>query len=169
MAAPVKREKYANRYRGRLTFGASAATGVQESFNTGMNIGAGSAYKWTLLAASIQPNTFAGLVVPSTFSLQAQLAIGNQTGMLDQDDMQCISTVARSTYVSAGGANAIDWPLVFPIHSPIPVFAQALTISLVGTNVATLNSIEFAYDLWYVTSPVNKDEMLEYLAAFGQV
>lgn len=166
----IRKQMYADRYRGRFSFGGDASTAVFESFNTGMNVGRETAYKWTLMAATIGPaNTddMAGMADNELF--HAQLMIGTHTAFVEQDDMQCITDVmVCRDYVTSGGTLE-QWPVVFPILSPLPVFAQTLTIGMQGTNLASQNSKEYAYCLWYVPTPTNETEMVEYLAAFGQV
>lgn len=166
----MRKQIYADRYRGRLSFGADASTTVYESFNTGMNVGRETAYKWTLLGATVGPANVDDVpTIASGGQFQAQLLIGTQTALVEVDDMQCISDVKLSNpLVTNGGAFQV-FPLAFPILSPLPVFAQVITFAMKGANVAALNSKEWAYELWFMPTPTNETEMVEYLAAFGQV
>jgi hypothetical protein len=153
-----------------LAFGADSSVAVFESFNTGMNIGQRDPMKWIIVGASIGP---AGVGdVPSVTdagSYEAQLSIGTQAAMLEPDDMQVISSLTFMFDVLTSGAHCWQFPFRFPILSPIPVFAQTITVGMDGTNVAALQNFDYAYEIVYFTAPIVAGEIEEYLAAFGQV
>lgn len=172
MGKMKRRDVFANRKRGVLTFGADATTVQVDAFETGMNIGQLDPYKWIILGASIGAVSYTnGLANPAIANtgFYAQLALGNQTGQVDPDDSQAISSVSFASDFDTSGANAVNLPLVFPILSPIPVFSKEITVSIRGTNSAAINSTAWYYEIWYVTAPIGQDEILEYMAAFGQV
>jgi hypothetical protein len=166
----VRKERFANRYRGTLTFGADASVYQHDTFNTGMNVGQSSAFAWTILGVTIGPNDYTDIdEAANSGAFIAQLAIGAQDAIIDQDDMQAVSTKTMHASAAAGSSFFYEFPLVFPILSPIPVFAQQLTIGMQATNVALFNSDTWAYEIVYVQTPVSQQDIVEYLAAFGQV
>lgn len=165
-------DMFANRVRGEITFGASAADAVYDHIKTGMNVGQLGAYKWVVLAAHIQPATDQGHVNlgdSSTF-VQAQIAVGEQVLLEDQSDAKVVSHCRYSGDITGGaGMTAWPWPLRFPIHAPIPVFASNLSVLLQGTNIASMNATKWSYEIWYITRPISNNEITEYLAAFGEL
>lgn len=170
----VKAERFVNRYRGEITSLADATTVVAVTVNTGMNVGRASAFKWVLLAAELMPkhDSFPIVVGASAEQqgLKAQLCIGTQTAFLDGDDMQVVCEAARGGYMYTSGGMDQPWPLMFDVAYPLPVFAQTLTMLLKsGVDHAGLDSVTYTFTLWYVMQGINEGEIVEYLAAFGQV
>jgi hypothetical protein len=170
----VRPERFVNRYRGEITSGANSATAVAATINTGMNVGRADAFKWVLLGASLMPkHDELGVVIAAsgtTNAFHAQLCIGTQAAFLDGDDMQVICEGHKSNYWITSGVAAHDWPMVLDVIYPLPVFAQTLTL-LIKTNVdnAQLQNFVWTFTLWYVMQGIAQGEIVEYLAAFGQV
>lgn len=170
--AKKRRDVFANRTRQSVTSGADASTAVFDTWETGMNVGQADPTKWVILGASATPKPSevpAALTSGTDIRISLQIMIGEQTAMLDPDDMQLVSQCSWSCDVLTDGCTNAKFPLVFPILSPIPVFAHQMSIGVVGTNVAVLNSKTWYVDIWYVTAPIAQDEIVEYLAAFGQI
>lgn len=168
----VRRDRYINRYRGRLTTGADSTTCVYSSFNTGMNVGRVDPMKWVITHFAMWPNGIVH-VLPhaSGQTVKAQLALGNQTALLDGDDMQLICEAAFLAHeASAVSYPESPWPLRGFLPAPVPVFAQSLTVLFdSAANVAGLQSKSMVYEIGYIMAPITQDEIVEYLSAFGQV
>jgi len=167
----AKRDVFVNRVRGRITFEAPATTEVFETFNTGMNVGRSDPMKWILLGAFMAPNGAQANApaVTAEMGLHAQLCIGTQDAILDSDDMQVIADAWRHMQLTTSGGLVWDDRVKFAIDHPIPVFAQALTIGIVGLNDVQLNGTEWYYEIQYLRASITQNEIVEYLAAFGQV
>lgn len=171
----VRPDRFINRYRGRLTTGSDATVVAVESFNTGMNVGRADPMKWIITHFAMWPNlvTLAGTYHTSTQMIKIQLAIGTQTAQLNGDDMQVICEGCISGTVGAdatGWAPEMHWPIMGFLPSPIPVFAQILTVSIdCAANATTMQSKEMVYEIGYVQAPISQNEIVEYLSAFGQV
>lgn len=168
----VKRDVFVNRVRGRLAFGANPSTPVFETFNTGMNVGRTDPMKWIILGCTLQPDPLSATLpsYTSTSHLIAQLMIGTQDAMLNADDMQVVATGHKQWTAITSGLSFIDWPMSMNIPHPIPVFAQALTIGMDGVLDATgTDSVDFYYEIQYLRASISQNEIVEYLAAFGQV
>ena len=168
--AKKMRQQFADRYRGRISFGSNASTAVFETFNTGMNVGARDPYKWVLIGACIGPNSSDDIpVLNDPCDYFAQIAIGTQTAFLNGDDMQVVTQVGWMGDVATSGGFACNFPYIFPVLSPLPIFASQITIGMQGVNGTSHNDKEWWYELVYVPSPTQPDEVVEYLAAYGQV
>lgn len=167
-----KRDQFVNRVRGRLAFGADPSTAVFESFNTGMNVGRSDPMKWIILGASVMPDALSATQVSFTAAseLTVQLSIGTHTAMLNSDDMQVVAQGCRNWRIVTEGASFLEWPLQLHIPYPIPVFAQTLTIGMDGwTDGTGTDSVDFYYEIQYLRAGISQNEIVEYLAAFGQV
>lgn len=165
------RDLYANRHRATLTFGADASTAIYETFETGMNVGQQNPMKWVILGASIQPkyNTVPAAIALTDVTFKAQILLGEQSAMVDPDDSKLITSCCFTFDIETSGGLNMIWPIVFPILSPLPVFSKQLTFAILGANKACLNSTAWGIELWYVTAPIAQEEIVEYLAAFGQL
>lgn len=172
--AAVRKDVFVNRIRGRLAFGANAATAVFESFNTGMNVGTNDPMKWIILGAHISPNVGgtdnANFPEPAAEVLCTwQLMIGTQDAMLDCDDMQVVASGHKGQILTTSGATDYNWTIPLDIRHPIPIFAQTLTVGMRAHNVAAINSSNWYYEIQYLRASISQNEIVEYLAAFGQV
>lgn len=166
----AKREQFANRYRGRLSFGADASAAVFESFNTGIAVSGNNPWKWVILWCDIGPANVED--VPLTVDggkFKSKLMMGTHTSMVEDDDMQCIAHVAHCNDISASGAVYAEFPMAMNIHSPIPVVSSVLTIGMVAINTAIYNSLEYSYEIGYMATPTTPNEVTEFLAAFGSL
>lgn len=170
-SAVSHKERYINRYRGRFTTGANATTVVTESFNTGMNIGQANPYKWVITHFAWWPNK-ATYASPWGAAQAAcvQLLLGNQSALLEADDAQVVCEAKAVCAYATNGGVGFNMPIVGFLPSPIPIFSQALTVAYAAaTNDTALQSKEIAYEIGYVTAPIEQSEILEFLAAMGQV
>jgi len=170
-AARSKADVFVNRVRGRMTFGADASAVITETFNTGMNVGRSDPMKWIILGAFISPNVQSANspAISNEFNVRTQLCIGTQDAILDDDDMQVVSSGQKHYYGVTSGFEVWDPTINLNIRHPIPVFAQALTIMMIAANVAEVNNTEWYYEIQYLRASITQNEIVEYLAAFGQV
>lgn len=169
--AKARREMYANRARHRATFGADASAVAYVSWETGMNLGQNNPMKWVILGATVQPldSTFPADAASNGGSYRAQLQIGENTDMIDADDPQLISQCGFVTDISTNGGLAVVFPVVFPVLSPIPTFCNQMTFCMQSANLGAYNSTAWILEVTYVWAPIDQDEIVEYLAAFGQL
>jgi len=167
------RERYADRYRGIITFGSDASTAIFETFQTGMAAKGMNRYAWLILGAHMQPNFADGLGnvpdINTSAKMVFQLALGTQDAFLDGDDAQVIAQTSRTNQYTTNGGNDCTWPIVFPIMSPLPTFSNYITVGMQALNSAEYNSQEWIYEIAYVPIKIDSDDILEYLAAYGQV
>ena len=169
----VKKDQFVNRVRGSIQL-AAAGGGSVESFNTGMNVGREDPMKWVILGGFLQwdinrNSAFCDLAGQDNH-LAMQLCIGTQTGILDADDMQVVGTGQTQTeLVTQGGMSSSQVIARLEIPYPIPVFASVLTVVAYSANIATLNSKYCYYEIQYLRAGISQNEIVEYLAAFGQV
>ena len=161
-------DRYANRYRGRLSLAAAAATAVFESFNTGLSMTGQAPHKWDILWFSIMPNTVAAAPGHATDSaLLFQLMYGTQVAMLNGDDMQLVCGGVVDTDILTSGAGPFLWPAYAGVRSPIPCLASVLTVGLQAITDAAYNSTEWVYEIGYVTRPAAVNEAAEFFASVG--
>jgi len=168
------RDRYINRYRGVVTMPANSTTGVHSTFNTGMNIGRADPIKWVITHFAMYPGSGGSFTDVQPYgasqTLRIQLAVGTQTGFLQSDDMQLLCEGAVSEHFTTSGGWVMHWPIQAYLPSPIPVFSQALTVGIRSALDEPLLAGElFAYEIGYVIGSVEQGEILEYLAANGQV
>jgi hypothetical protein len=168
------RDRFINRYRGTVVMPADSTTGIWESFNTGMNVGRENPTKWVITHFAVWPGAAAAFPVVEPYGatqlLKAQLCIGTQAAFLQSDDMQVICDGAISEHFTTSGGWVFYWPLQGFLPSPIPVFAQMLTVGIrSAVNDPGIAGETFVYEIGYVTSPIAQDEIVEYLSAFGQI
>jgi hypothetical protein len=169
-----RRDRFINRYRGRLTTNSDATSAAYESFNTGMNVGRTDPMKWVITHFAMWPNLViqAYPYAATGDIVKVQLCIGNQTAILNGDDMQviCEGSTAQVPGADATAQRSQLWPIQGYLPAPVPVFAQSLTVLIDAlTNQTGMQSKEFVYEIGYVQAPISQDEIVEYLSAFGQV
>jgi hypothetical protein len=165
----ASKDVYANRYRGRLSFGADASTAVYESFNTGISMTGMQPHKWDILWFSMQPaHADDAPVVCEDGTLEFQLAFGTHTALLEPDDMQCVASGAFiNDNVPNGGGGAYSFPIYAGIRAPLVCLSSVLTVLMVATNQTPFNSKEWMYEIGYLTRPTSANEAAEFFAQVG--
>lgn len=169
--AQRRRQKYPDRYRARVTFAADSTTWVYTTFNTGMNLGARDPFIWAILGVHLYPTN--GPATPGILDgggVLWQLALGAQTARLDLEDNQVVVQAGWSVDVSTNGGMALHWPSKAAIVGAIPTFAAQLTFGMnAKSNDAQYQSQPWTFEIIYVPQAANTADVVEYLAAFGQV
>lgn len=162
------KDVYANRYRGRMSFPASAATGVWESFNTGISMTGMQPHKWDILWCAFSPaHADDAPGHAANGYMEFQLCFGTQTAMLDPDDMQVVSHAIYDTDVTTDGATVHAFPIYLGIRAPLVCLASVLTVGMVGINTAAQNLKEWYYEIGYLTRPTSPNEAAEFFAQVG--
>lgn len=171
----VKRERFINRYRGKLVLATPATDPAVFSWNTGMNVGRADPYKWVITHFAVWPN-YLMIMTPIAATdthqtIKAQLQIGTNADLMSDDDMQVVATAqCQGWHLGDSALQQNGPPLQGYLPSPIPVFAQTLTVAVKAlANSANLQGQHMAFEIGYVAAPIAQDEIIEYLAAFGQI
>lgn len=165
----ASKQRFADRIRGKVTFGADASTAVFDVITTGMNLGQGDPYMWSLLGFSIMPRS--GLSMPlqaANSKFTAGLLLGEHSAWVYPEETQYITGVGLTHSITTSGATWSHYPLVAPLSAPVPIFSNKLTVQIGAVNDATFNSLPWVYEITFIPMAANRTDVLEYLAAFGQ-
>lgn len=168
----ARRERFVNRYRAGLTFSADASVVKTDSFQTGMNVGHQSNYKWIVLGFDIMPTkakTGPASLAMANFYFHFQLLQGTHTDFENDSDPQVIAGGRIEGTLATQGGQMAAFPLAAAIRYPLPVFANTLTVAMQSIDSANVNSSPWTYTVWYVTAPVTPVEITEYMAAYGSL
>lgn len=163
-------ENIVNRVRVPVTFGADASVVAYTQFNTMMNAG-NADLKWMILGAQVRPDHDAAVVAATANeACHFQIVQGAEEDFLGENDLQTIDTL-RIDISSAGAAYAVHtvWPLPFAIQYPLPAYCAVMTCIMEANNAAAWNSKKFWFEIYYVRTPLSKDEMKEYVMAHGSI
>jgi len=167
------RDMFADRRRQEMDFGADSSVIVTDVFQTGMNIGQQNPRKWVLLGMNWGPANLSDIpdALGADCALQIQFALGEHAAQIDADDSQLICQQEwQVNVVGAAGVQFESWPHTVPILSPIPIFANELTVMLqCSINDTAFQNLSWYYELVYVWRDADDLDISDFLAAYGTV
>jgi hypothetical protein len=165
----LRAERFYNRHRQVLTFGADASVAAYVSFDTGMRANPGGAFKWVVVGAYAEPRIHPPIEIGAqgTHHFTAQLLYDEQTALKNADDALVIGSIHLSFQtITAVGTGFIVWPLAAPMV-PTPVFASKLTWVMQAQNLAGFNSASMVFTVLYGIAPISPEEIIEIAGAKG--
>ena len=170
-AKKIRRDVFVNRRRNEVTFGADASVVVTDEIDTGMNPSLGEPFKWILVGGWVGPANFSDQpdsnMGANDIQFECQLAMGQQTALLNADDAQLLTRLLWSTHKTTEGCYNQIWPQPLPITYPMPVYARELTFMMKAENNAAFNNLNWCWELLYFTAGIKDGELLEHLAHMG--